>query len=88
MNSFFNLPKYCNKCKKIIKKLDRHPSHLLHDLNLCYKTGKICDNCYYQYLGKSLHKIGINVLDKNGNCRNFSDVLKQFQDIWSEQINE
>ena len=72
----------------MIKRLDLvHPSHFLYDLNLCKKTGLICDECYHKYLIRSLNKIGINVLDKDGNYRNFSDILQEFQDVWSKQIN-
>lgn len=80
---------YCDKCGKTIKKFSHYyGTQLLSEINLQLKTGAICENCYRQYLIRSLDKIGINVLDKNGNYKNFSDILQEFQDVWSKQINE
>lgn len=80
---------YCDKCGQMIKKLDYvHPTHLLYDLNLCKKTGIICNKCYNQYLIKSMEKFGISVLDENGNYKNFSDIIENFQKVWNEKINE
>jgi len=33
-------------------------------------------------------KFGISVLDENGNYKNFSDIIENFQKVWNEKINE
>lgn len=80
---------YCDKCGKPIKKFSHYyDTQVLNEQNLQIKTGTVCEDCYHKYLIKILNKIDINVLDEDGNYRNFSDILQEFQDVWSEQINE
>lgn len=76
---------HCDKCGKLMKKFSHYyDTQVLNEQNLQIKTGAVCEDCYHKYLIKILNNIGITVLDENNNYKNFNDILKQFQKVWSK----
>lgn len=86
---------HCCKCGNIIKK--HGLCHPIAGLKLIDTIGEfkqygdedvLCEDCYSDHLIKNMDRLGISVVDENGQWRNFSDVIKQFYEIWDKGIKK
>lgn len=83
----------CCKCGKIIKKNSLcQPIAALKlidavgDFRQYSNEDVLCEDCYTDYLIRSMGRLGISLVDENGQWRDFSDVIKQFHDIWKKYV--
>ena len=82
---------HCCKCNRVIKKDSFcHPIAALKPIDTIGEFKQyndddfLCEDCYGDHLIKSMDRLGISVVDENGQWRNFSEVLKQFCEIWGK----
>ena len=85
----------CCKCGRIIKKNSFcHPIAALKPIDNIgefkqYNDDDIlCEDCYGDHLIRSMDKLGISVVDENGQWRDFSEAIKQFYKIWDKGIKK
>lgn len=92
-----NFPKFalqqtnCCKCNKVIKK-DRLCHHIaaLRSIDSTNEFEQyddddiLCESCYEDYLISNMNRLGITVVDKNGQWKNFNEILKEFYQVWGK----
>lgn len=85
----------CCKCSRIIKKNSFcHPIAALKPIDAIGEFKQyndddvLCEDCYGDHLIKNMTRLGISVVDENGQWKDFSDVLKQFSEIWDKEIKK
>ena len=81
----------CCKCNRVIQKNNFcHPIAALKSIDAIGEFKQynddyiLCEDCYGDHLIKSMDRIGISVVDENGQWRDFSEVIKQFCEIWGK----
>lgn len=86
--------KICSKCGKSIKKLNfYYPVSAIKNLypqieNEFGEDGVLCQECYSNYLIENMDKLGISVVDENGEWKDFADVIRQFMDVWDKMAKK
>ena len=83
----------CCKCGRTIKKNSFcHPIAALKPIDAIGEFKQyndddfLCEDCYDDHSIRSMDRLGISLIDENGQWRDFSDVIKQFRDIGKKYI--
>ena len=83
---------HCYKCNRVIKKNSfcypiaaLKPIDAIGEFKQYNDDDILCEDCYSDHLIRSMDRLGISVVDENGQWRDFSDVLKQFREIWGKK---
>ena len=81
----------CCKCNRMIKKdsfcypiAALRPIDTISEFKQYNDYDILCEDCYSDHLIKNMDRLGISVVDENGQWRDFSEVLKQFCEIWGK----
>lgn len=83
----------CCECGRVIQKnslcysiATLKPIDAIGEFKQYNNNDFLCEDCYGDHLIRSMDRLGISVVNEKGQWRDFSEVIKQFYEIWDKII--